>query len=780
MKTRRTILLAIVAAAALAPHTALAQTRSWVHSATSGFPDGEKKSLIITSGGDMRLARAIKTLIKDDGKTSIVSALAEAPDGTLYVGTSLPGRILALKPNTTEPVVIADLGDDTLVSSLLVDSTGRLLAGTGGDESKLLRYPPPAAPAAPNAEPESLLTDEDTENIYALRQSPTGEIYIATGPDGKLFVLKPNAPTAELLFDFEEDNLLSLALDTSNNLFIGTDPRGWVYRLALANPNARPTVLFDAPEPEIIGLAIDSDGNLLVAAGAPSTGSDSSNGSRQGHPDTDGKGDEPHAKPGPAFPDPTAPPSPPAPPALPGQPPTPEPKEPGASLTLPFSPNGALPALFLPPGMPIPSSMSVPVPDVADAPEGSALYRIDPAGFPLELYRGEPTIYAMLEKNGVVLLGTGSQGTLIQVDTRRDETSEISRTDGSDITALLQRKDGSVALGVSHGGSVATLSPDLAAEGTFTSSVLDATHAARFGTSRFDGTLPADTSVLLSTRSGNTDEPTDSAWEPWTTPVPAARFVPLTSPPGRFLQYRLTFTAGANSASPLLRELEIAYRIPNMPPQVASISVGTSSTDPDSDTPPTPPTDTTTPSGQLDISWDATDPNDDTLLYSLALRPVGEPDWRPIKDRLDESTYPWNSREVPDGRYQIRVIADDAPSNVDGENKKTARVSPIFLVDHTPPQILTPITAIADGVVTLKMQIKDAAGIVKSTSFRVGAAEEWRNASAGDKLFDSPSEDVTILLRGLAAGRHVVRIRATDENGNEGFETILVDVPAAK
>ena len=74
-KLRRGAILAVVSAVTLAAASASGQTRSWVHNAQAGFDTGEKKSVVVTSQGDLRLARGLKTIVADDGGTAIITSL---------------------------------------------------------------------------------------------------------------------------------------------------------------------------------------------------------------------------------------------------------------------------------------------------------------------------------------------------------------------------------------------------------------------------------------------------------------------------------------------------------------------------------------------------------------------------------------------------------------------------------------------------------------------------------------------------------------------------------
>src|SRR4029077_19951182 len=71
--------------------------------------------------------------------------------------------------------------------------------------------------------------------------------------------------------------------------------------------------------------------------------------------------------------------------------------------------------------------------------------------------------------------------------------------------------------------------------------------------------------------------------------------------------------------------------------------------------------------GFIGARWTAADPNGDSLFYTLEIRGVNEAEWKPLKDRVAEKYYSWDSTAFPDGEYRIRVTASDAPSNPPGE-----------------------------------------------------------------------------------------------------------------
>ena len=87
------------------------------------------------------------------------------------------------------------------------------------------------------------------------------------------------------------------------------------------------------------------------------------------------------------------------------------------------------------------------------------------------------------------------------------------------------------------------------------------------------------------------------------------------------------------------------------------------------------------------MRWAAHDENGDDLIYSLYLRGDGEQVWRLLKDKITDKAYSFDATQIPDGGYQIKVVASDAPSHTPGDALTGEKVSERFEVDTTPPVI---------------------------------------------------------------------------------------------
>jgi hypothetical protein len=350
-----------------------------------------------------------------------------------------------------------------------------------------------------------------------------------------------------------------------------------------------------------------------------------------------------------------------------------------------------------------------------------------------------------------------------------------------------------VYVGMANVGSIATMSHGFAARGTYISNVLDATQISRFGKMQLHGSLPAGTSLMISTRSGNVKEVSDQDWSKWSDDVSAHDFLPVTSPSARFLQYRLTLATSDITKSPVVDDVTVAYQMPNLAPQIKAIRL-VSGADPTAQSaaaaaggqpsgqggnpPAAAPTDArrVEPEPVVNIVWDASDPNSDPLEYSLYFRRGSDLPWILLRDGLTDNTFQWDTRLVADGRYQIKVVASDAAANAPGEGKTASRVSEPIVVDNTPPDIGDIKWKQTGAAIHLEFSAVDQSSIVAAVDYIVDSGKDWQFVLPTSNIYDSPTASISFDLQGLAPGTHQVTLRATDSKGNQAFQNVFVKV----
>ena len=763
----------------------------WTHSSEADFKKGTFDSVVATNLGDLKLSRAVKVLLEQDPRVSTVYALAEGPDGTIYAGTGPKGIILKV---TGEKVGTLATLDDENIFSLLVDRNGRLLAGTGGERGRILRVNPA------DGKSEEFFAAEGVQYVWQIRQTADGTIYAATGPNGQIHEIKPDG-TRAILFDGDESNILSLISDGQDTLYAGTDPNGLVYRIDRKTKEV--FVLYDAPESEISTLALDAKGNLYAGTGQASEadeGAGEAATEKTGRPEGGAR-----SVPLPST-DPKEPNAPKLPEPVPPQP-NPIPRtqyfidDPMAFIgdddhAAPAPPSpGPAPA----PGNPVPPTTQQPRVGVISGgrpgmpgdigggvmPNGNAIYRIEPAGFVTEVFRQPGMVLSILERDGTLLVGTGSDGLVYEVNPAAGETIVLAKVEPKQVMSLLAAKDGRILLGLANVGGIASMSKGFAAQGTYTSPVLDASQISRFGKMRLRGSLPPDSTLTVATRSGNLQEPGETGWSKWSAELPAQEYLQVPSPSARFLQYRLTLGSKDGSITPVVDEMDVAHQVPNLPPRIKSIRIaGGGQADAEGEGPAMPhqlagPRPAGDPARQ--IAWEAEDPNNDPLEYTLYFRAGAAAPWILMQDKLKEAQHQWNTRVIADGQYRVRVEASDAKSNPVGQGHLAARVSDPFTVDNTPPAIGDLKVQAEGNKVIITARIVDRTSRVAGAAVAINSKDDWQAVPASDSIFDSPEEGVVCTIDNLAAGPHQIVLRASDDFGNQAYETVQVTIaPAGK
>ncbi len=249
------------------------------HTSSSALLKGKIENVVIGSRGTIQLGRAAEAMVvkSEDfaGVWSINSIVTSAE--TIYFGTSPNGgiykyalgkltKIYPLDENEnenedeTEPqeelseieqlvqeiVGAGEYLTNEHIFAMAIDASGTPLAGISGRECKLCRFK--------GDKMEVLFEPDDAKYIFAIALDADGNIYLATGPEGKIYRLDPRGKKARVVYDSQDKNILSLAIGQDGSIYAGSDGRGLVYKIDPDTESA--TVLYDSEQPEITALLI--------------------------------------------------------------------------------------------------------------------------------------------------------------------------------------------------------------------------------------------------------------------------------------------------------------------------------------------------------------------------------------------------------------------------------------------------------------------------------------------------------------------------------------------
>jgi len=147
-----------------------------------------------------------------------------------------------------------------------------------------------------------------------------------------------------------------------------------------------------------------------------------------------------------------------------------------------------------------------------------------------------------------------------------------------------------------------------------------------------------------------------------------------------------------------------------------------------------------------------------------------------LEKNLSDTFYTLDAAALPDGVYTLKVLASDKPSNPFGKFLVGELISKPFVINNSSPVLEFTGQKIQGKRVELQFRARVLAGRVESGEFSVDGGE-WFLLSPVDGICDSPQEDFQLTTPDLAAGEHLVGLRASDANGNTGTSKTIVKIP---
>lgn len=601
------------------------------------------------------------------------------------------------------------LKEATTVWSTLDTGGGTLLLATG-NEGKLIEYSKAGS---------KVVADSDALVLTSLCKGFKDRVFVAALPGGKILEYT-QGKLKEWVTLPEDAQIYQLAFDKASQvLFAATGPEGKLYRIAA---DGKAQVFFDAPEQHLASVAIGKRGVLL------------------------GTGDKAKLY---------------------------EVSAPGRSRVIydfgmtevraiQVARSGDLFVI----ANDIKSGRSLPAANTESSKKSSSsgkgvLYRFENGETPDALFESSDEHLASLtlDERDNPIVGTGEKGRVYTVDALHH-------------SVLLADVEERQVSAVTFGGALASIiaSDPLVvhplrgiggANAVWTSGVLDAGFRARFGRLGWEGKGQ----VEFETRTGNTSEPDDS-WTPWSKPLnePAK----ITSEAARFLQIRARFRGDTTAE---VREVNVAFVTDNLKALITEVEVESTTTESFAE-----PDDKLAASGgplsgkasdELELSWKVENPDKDDLRYRLWYSPLKTGQWFPILEPaevLTKSSYTWDTSDLPEGKYRVRVEASDELANAPSRVKRHQLESHILVVDNTAPVI--------EGITVngrrAALRISDGVGPIARVEAAVAGTDQWFPFEPVDGVFDDPVETFDLDLSVLSSsGPALLTIRAYDQEKNQ-------------
>lgn len=738
-------------------------TAAWEMNTYADFMRGRFSGVSLTRDGRIVLAPRLVPVFSSDEPS--IWAVAQGTDGSLYVGTGHRGRLYRVDGKGSSKLLWTAPEPEIFAVTAAPDGTIFVGTSPGG---KVYRFR--------NGSAEEYFAPQ-AKYIWSLAAGSDGVLYVGVGDNGRIYRVTGKG-TGEVWFETGQSHVTALAIDKTGRLLAGTEPNGLIYRM---EGKDKAFVLYDANFPEIRALVTAPDGSIYAAAlggtvqqRTNAAGSATQSGA-QGAPVTTPTISITVTDEGTAA----------------QTPPDLKPKNPEGAKPQPQQPSAT--AI---PGQTVYSAQPAAT-DVAGV-DKSALFRIFPDNTVETLWSSkEENIYDVLLSGSQVLFSTDANGRIYRMAKDRRVTL-IAQTNEGETTRLLQSQD-SVIAATGTMGKLYRLSESPTADGTYESPVHDASTVARWGQLSWRGERKGAGKLIFRTRSGNAARP-DRTWSDWSAPLSDPAGSNVASPNARFIQWRAEF-AGETASSPIVNGVTLAYLPQNSPPVVRSLNVVTQVAQPTAGTKGAaaqpsagtysitvtdtgeagPSTLSGTPSQslnrgltqQIQITWQADDPDSDRLVYAIYFRGEEETQWKLLRSNFTETVLTLEGDVLADGRYLFRVVASDKPSNSGESAREAELISAPVLFDATPPVVSAGPPQRSGSKIVIPVSAVDAASSLRRAEYSIDAAA-WLPLDAADGVIDGKQETFRLEVDGLSAGEHIVVFRVYDSSNNVGLTKVVL------
>ena len=373
----------------------------------------------------------------------------------------------------------------------------------------------------------------------------------------------------------------------------------------------------------------------------------------------------------------------------------------------------------------------------------SAIYAISERGAVREIFGRRGIRFLSISRiRDSLIIGTDKDGGYIDITLDGNRRAFTSLGSGA-FVKIFSKPDAVYGL-MANPARVVRLGSGYAKSRYFISSVFDTKNRSRWGSPRIEKHLMANTEVNVYTRSGavkNTE-----FWEDWTLSNEK-----INASPNRFIQYKIDFLSSGNNTANF-RAIALPYVQKNLPPRINRVSFEYRE-------------------DHARVSWEADDPNNDTLSFDVYLSTIGG-EWVKVTEKpITDDFIRLNYNAFPSGAYRVKVTASDILSNSYDTALETTFVTDRLYIDGMPP-VISPISVSREnGFVIIHFSAKDHLLPLRNASYSVNGGE-WISINPRDGIFDSNYEEFEVKLKlGFPS---FIQIRVSDNLGNTATDGVFV------
>lgn len=711
---RKKVVILIAALIILALGLPAVIPQKWELRSKDDFLQGKFKGISVTFDGILSLSPNEKE-IEGPAEDFYLSLLITSKE-VVYLGTGHGGRIYRINLQGKAELYFQTPEMD--IYCLAQDRKGNLYAGTSPN-GKIYKI------TAQNKG--DVFFNPPEKYIWDLLFVENDILMAAVGESGGIYEINKQGE-GRLILKAEENHILCLKKDKKGNLIAGSGGRGLLYRIS---PQGKASILFESPYEEIKSIAFDNEGNIYAAAGGRITKV-----KREKVSQVTQKSE--------------------------------------TDITITVTPSSVTPPRIIP----------------SDQKQPSALYKVSPEGMARRLWHSEEDlIYTVLwnRADKKLIFGTGNKGKIFTID-KNEKISLLIQKNSEQVYEL--HSDVLKIYMISNNPSqLSVIYPEQRFSGEYLSRVFDAKAVSSWGRIAWEGELSSGTTLQFQTRSGNSAEP-NQTWSDWSPPYKKKEGEIILSPKARYIQFKVMFKTQSGRLSPLLQRVYLFYLQTNIAPLITKLELL-----PSNQVFLKPPereeviwgleADLSKESGGKEevrtyvvrkkverqgfqtVTWEATDENGDNLLYTLFIKREDESRWRVLKERWSEKIFTFDTLSFPDGVYFIKVIASDSPSNPQGLEMQTEKVSEPLVMDNSLPVIKNFQVVKEKNSLVVTFGAEDSLSYIKEVKYLI-RPDEWRAVFPVDGICDSKKERFKISIKLLPNSDNLITVKVKDSHHNIG------------
>lgn len=693
--------------------------------------EGEIDGVLITNRGEMMLSNDISS------RLAIPEAIvwSMVSDGNnIYIGTGHEGKVYKYVIDNNSLDMIYD-GEEMEIMALALGSNNVLYIGTSPN-GKIYKMDKKGEI--------SVFSEIGEKNIYAMIFDKEGNLIVGTGDNGRIYSVGRDGE-AVILFDSPEVNITSLNLMEDGTILAGTSSNGTLYKIY----GKGSFVLYDSDYDQISSIV--SKGEDIYIGGVSIS---ELSGEMQPAviPTKIGSMDVSYLE------------------------------QQTASQQADLQKLQQQQILFLK-GKKLTRS--------------SAIYKIDSNIRLDKLYSSDQsTVISVVNDSKLnIIFSTSPDNSLWSVNDNGDYAIIFK---GEGVVSNIINTKGGIWFATSSPSYLYKLDSGYGKRGEYRSKAFDTSGISNWGKISWVADVGSAASVKCYTRTGNTSVPDDN-WSKWSKAYINSDGENIESPKARFIQYKCELQSSDVKSTPTLRDVSISYLEQNQRAVISKVELlkpGTvyeemPSFEDSRDQSPNiqqggikltavPPT--TLPQiskfkpGWLTIKWEATDPNNDKLIFNLYYANVNDMSWKVLKNGIDDDFYSFDSTMIPDGKYKFKVEASDIKSNPEDYFLTTYAITDrYYILDNTQPVIQVEAIKYGSNEVIVPFRVVDELSCIQNVEYATDL-EKWNTVFPLDNVYDSRDERFEIKIKSSSKGKGNIVIRAKDVIGNATTKNVVYEM----